>query len=143
MHTATAVQAATQQAVASFHQIEGAVVEAEAWAGLIEQSATESNELVGEMTGRLDAIARGTDAFAAAMEQVAASSEEQSASTQEIAAAASMLATASEQLSRLVSTFRTDRAAASLSQLLTPAAVAESVETLAEFPDEERESAGV
>ncbi|HJU68654.1 MAG TPA: methyl-accepting chemotaxis protein [Gemmatimonadaceae bacterium] len=118
MQTATAVQAATLHAVASFHQIENAVVEAEAWAGMIEQSAAESNTLVGEMTTRLDAIARGTDAFASAMEQVAASSEQQSASTQEIAAAASMLATASEQLSRLVATFRTDRTATSLEDIL-------------------------
>ena len=120
MQTATAVQAATLHAVASFHQIENAVIDAEAWAGMIEQSAAESSTLVGEMTTRLDAIARGTDAFASAMEQVAASSQEQSASTQEIAAAASMLATASEQLSRLVATFRTDRAATSLADILPP-----------------------
>jgi len=118
MQTATAVQATTQHAVASFHQIENAVIEAETWVGMIEHSAAESNTLVGEMTTRLDAIARGTDAFAAAMEQVAASSQQQSASTQEIAAAASMLATASEQLSRLVSTFRTDRGATSLADIL-------------------------
>jgi methyl-accepting chemotaxis protein len=123
MQTAVTVQAATQHAGASFQEIERAVVDAEAWAGLIEQSVAESNALVGEMTTRLDAIARGTDAFAAAMEQVAASSEEQSASTQEIAAAASMLTTASQQLSRLVSTFRTDRAATSLSEILAPSDV--------------------
>jgi methyl-accepting chemotaxis protein len=130
MQTATAVQAATQHAVTSFHQIENAVAEAEAWAGMIEQSAVESNALVGEMTTRLDAIARGTDAFASAMEQVAASSEQQSASTQEIAAAASMLATASDQLSRLVATFRTDRTAVSLADLL-PAPVAPEVSDVA------------
>ena len=123
MQTATVVQGATQHAVASFHEIENAVVDAEAWAGMIEQSAAESNALVAEMTTRLDAIARGTDAFASAMEQVAASSEEQSASTQEIAAAASMLATASELLSRLVSTFRTDRTATTLAELLPAAPV--------------------
>lgn len=143
MQTATAVQAATQQAVASFHQIESAVAEAESWASVIEQSAADSNELVGEMTGRLEAIARGTDAFAAAMEQVAASSEQQSASTQEIAAAASMLATASEQLSRLVSTFRTDRTATSLSEMLPPAPIAANAESEAEAPSEEPEAAGV
>ncbi len=130
MQTATAVQAATQHAVTSFHQIENAVAEAEAWAGMIEQSAVESNALVGEMTTRLDAIARGTDAFASAMEQVAASSEQQSASTQEIAAAASMLATASDQLSRLVATFRTDRTAVSLADLL-PAPVVPEVSDVA------------
>ena len=122
MQTATVVQGATQHAVASFHEIENAVLDAETWAGMIEQSAAESNALVAEMTGRLDAIARGTDAFASAMEQVAASSQEQSASTQEIAAAASMLATASGQLSRLVSTFRTDRTATTLADLLPPQA---------------------
>jgi methyl-accepting chemotaxis protein len=138
MQTATVVQAATQQAVASFHEIENAVIDAEARAGMIEQSAAESNALVAEMTTRLDAIARGTDAFAAAMEQVAASSQEQSASTQEIAAAASMLATASEQLSRLVATFRTDRAATTLAELLP--SVPPEVE---KAPDAEPEAAAV
>jgi methyl-accepting chemotaxis protein len=128
MQTATGVQAATQHAVASFHQIENAVAGAETWAGMIEQSATESNALVAEMTTRLDAIARGTDTFAAAMQQVAAASEQQSASTQQIAAAASMLATASQQLSRLVATFRTDRAASSLAELLPAAEVPEAVD---------------
>ena len=131
MQTASAVQAATQHAVTSFHQIENAVIEAETWVGTIEQSAAESNTLVAEMTTRLDAIARGTDAFASAMEQVAASSEEQSASTQQIAAAASMLATASEQLSRLVATFRTDRTVTSLAEML-PAALPAVVEPPAE-----------
>ena len=112
MQTATDVQSSTQHAMASFHEIERAVVEAESWAGMIEQSAAESSELVAEMTTRLDAIARGTDAFASAMEQVAASSEQQSASTEQIAAAASMLTSASQQLSRLVATFRIDRFAA-------------------------------
>ena len=135
MQTAAAVQAATLHAVGSFHQIENAVVEAEAWAGVIEQSAGESNTLVAEMTTRLDAIARGTDAFASAMEQVAASSEEQSASTQEIAAAASMLATASEQLSRLVATFRTDRTATSLADIL-PAPAAPATPPAAEEPEQ-------
>jgi methyl-accepting chemotaxis protein len=111
MQTATDVQSSTQHAMASFVEIERAVVEAETWAGMIEHSAVESSELVAEMTTRLDAIARGTDAFASAMEQVAASSQEQSASTQEIAAAASMLTSASQQLSRLVATFRIDRSA--------------------------------
>jgi methyl-accepting chemotaxis protein len=111
MQTATDVQSSTQHAMASFHEIERAVADAESWAGMIEQSAVESSELVAEMTTRLDAIARGTDAFASAMEQVAASSQEQSASTEEIAAAASMLTSASQQLSRLVATFRIDRSA--------------------------------
>ena len=111
MQTATDVQSATQHAMASFHEIERAVVEAESWAGMIEQSAGESSALVAEMTTRLEAIARGTDAFASAMEQVAAASEQQSASTEEIAAAASMLASASQRLSRLVATFRTDHSA--------------------------------
>jgi methyl-accepting chemotaxis protein len=132
MQTATAVQAATLHAVASFHQIENAVIDAETWVGMIEHSAADSNTLVGEMTTRLDAIARGTDAFAAAMEQVAASSQQQSASTQEIAAAASMLATASEQLSRLVATFRTDRGATSLADILPSPKTPEAVEAPAE-----------
>lgn len=122
MQTATDVQSSTQHAMASFHEIERAVIEAESWAGMIEQSAVESSDLVAEMTTRLDAIARGTDAFASAMEQVAASSEEQSASTEEIAAAASMLTSASQQLSRLVATFRIDR-----STLPPPEAIATPV----------------
>ena len=134
MQTATAVQAATQHAVASFHQIENAVADAETWAGMIERSATESSALVAEMTTRLDAIARGTDTFAAAMQQVAAASEQQSASTQEIAAAASMLATASQQLSRLVATFRTDRTATSLAELLPAPEVPEAAD---DMPTEE------
>jgi methyl-accepting chemotaxis protein len=129
MQTATTVQAATQHALASFQEIERAVVDAEEWAGFIQQSATESSSLVGEMTTRLDAIARGTDAFAAAMEQVAASSEQQSASTEEIAAAASMLTTASQQLSRLVSMFRTDRATVALAEILDPEPAAEEPES--------------
>jgi methyl-accepting chemotaxis protein len=120
MQTATDVQSSTQHAMASFHEIERAVVEAESWAGMIEQSAIESSELVAEMTTRLDAIARGTDAFASAMEQVAASSQEQSASTEEIAAAASMLTSASQQLSRLVATFRIDRSASTQPAPITP-----------------------
>ena len=134
METATAVQAATHHAMASFHEIERAAVEAESWANMIEQSAADSNGLVAEMTTRLDAVARGTDAFAAAMEQVAAASEQQSASTQEIAAAASMLATASGQLSRLVATFQTDRSASSLSEILPPAPVMEAAEPVPEEP---------
>jgi methyl-accepting chemotaxis protein len=128
MQTATAVQAATHHAMDSFQEIERAVADAEAWAATIEQSAAESNALVGEMTTRLEAIARGTDAFATAMEQVAAASQQQSASTQEIAAAASMLASASDQLSRLVETFRIDRgSSSSLPDLLAPGAPAPAV----------------
>jgi len=135
MQTATEVQAATQHAMASFEQIERAVAEAEEWAATIEQSVSESNTLVGEMTARIDAIARGTDAFASAMEQVAASSQEQSASTQEIAGAASMLANASQQLSRLVATFRTDRETSSLAELLAKADPGEhAVDTVSGAP---------
>ena len=138
MQTATAVQAATHHAMDSFQQIERAVADAEAWAATIEQSAAESNALVGEMTTRLEAIARGTNAFATAMEQVAAASQQQSASTQEIAAAASMLASASDQLSRLVETFRIDRGpSSSLTDLLAPGAPAPAAkaERKAEEPE--------
>lgn len=129
--TASMVQSATVHAMQSFTEIERALVEVQSWSGVTEQAAEESNQLVAEMTTRLDEIARGTDAFATAMEEVAASSQEQSASTEEIAAAASMLATASERLARLVSAFRTDQAPAPLpptppaSRELLPADTAE------------------
>ncbi|MGQ0714757.1 MAG: methyl-accepting chemotaxis protein [Gemmatimonadaceae bacterium] len=136
MQTATDVQQATQHAMASFHEIERAVADAESWAGMIEQSATESSTLVAEMTTRLDGIARGTDTFASAMEQVAAASQEQSASTEEIAAAASLLASASQQLSRLVSTFRTEHSASAPAEpIRTPASLSSEPE-----PEETEES---
>ncbi|MDB4881529.1 MAG: methyl-accepting chemotaxis protein, partial [Gemmatimonadetes bacterium] len=100
--TAEEVRTATARATDSFTEIEMAVVEAEAWTASVEQTSAETNNLVMEMTGRLESLAAGTESFAAAMQQVAASSEEQSASTQEIAAAAATLASAAERLSRLV-----------------------------------------
>jgi hypothetical protein len=72
----------------------------------VERTSAETNDLVVEMTQRLEVLSAGTEAFAAAMEQVAASSEEQSASTQEIAAAAATLATAADRLQRLVANLK-------------------------------------
>src|SRR6188474_2663985 len=83
-----------------------AVVEAEAWTESVEQTSTQTNNLVVEMTQRLEVLSSGTESFAAAMEQVAASSEQQSASTQEIAAAAATLATAADRLQRLVANLK-------------------------------------
>jgi methyl-accepting chemotaxis protein len=104
--TAREVRRTTEKGSASFTQIEASVAELESWTASIETAATSTNALVGEMTERLDAIARGTEAFAAAMEQVAAGSEEQSASTQEIAAAAGAMAHAAERLASLVANLR-------------------------------------
>jgi methyl-accepting chemotaxis protein len=100
--TAEEVRSATARASESFTEIEMAVVEAEAWTVSVEQTSTETNNLVMEMTQRLEVLSTGTESFAAAMEQVAASSQEQSASTQEIAAAAATLATAADRLQQLV-----------------------------------------
>lgn len=108
--TARGVLDATQLGYASFEQIERAVIENEEWTGTIERAAAGSNDLVVEMTKRLDAMARGTETFASAMEQVAASSQEQSASTEEIASIAAQLANASRRLSTLVETFRIEAA---------------------------------
>ncbi|HET9796548.1 MAG TPA: methyl-accepting chemotaxis protein [Gemmatimonadaceae bacterium] len=104
--TADDVRGATARASDSFTEIEMAVMEAEAWTASVEQTSTETNNLVADMTQRLESLAAGTESFAAAMEQVAASSQEQSASTQEIAAAASTLATAAERLQRIVANLK-------------------------------------
>ena len=104
--TAEEVRGATARASESFTEIEMAVVEAEAWTASVEQTSTETNQLVVDMTQRLESLSAGTESFAAAMEQVAASSEEQSASTQEIAAAAATLATAADRLQRLVANLK-------------------------------------
>ena len=104
--TAEEVRGATARASDSFTEIEAAVVEAEAWTASVEQTSTETNNLVVEMTQRLETLSAGTESFAAAMEQVAASSQEQSASTQEIAAAAATLATAADTLQRIVANLK-------------------------------------
>ncbi len=108
--TARAVQRATEQGSASFVQLEASVAELETWTTSIERTATGANALVGDMTGRLAAVARSTETFAAAMQQVAAASEQQSASTQEIAAAAQTMAHAAERVSSLVANLRVGEA---------------------------------
>jgi methyl-accepting chemotaxis protein len=104
--TAEEVRGSTARASESFTEIEMAVVEAEAWTASVEQTSAETNNLVVEMTQRLETLSAGTESFAAAMEQVAASSQEQSASTQEIAAAAATLATAADTLQRIVANLK-------------------------------------
>ena len=101
-----AVANATKDALASFAQVEHAVLDAEGWTGEIERTAKESTDLIVQATLRLDDLARGTENFAAAMQQVAAASEQQSASTQEIASASAALAEASRKLVGLVQSFR-------------------------------------
>lgn len=128
--TARSVLETTQLGYQSFEQIERAVIENEEWTGSIERAASGSNDLVVEMTKRLDSMARGTETFASAMEQVAASSEEQSASTEEIASIAAQLANASRRLSTLVETFRLEEMVAEAE----PEAPAESGDAVPE-PD--------
>jgi len=109
--TVAAVQAATNDAVHSFEEVERAVHEAEGWTKSIAQSANESRALVAEATVRLEQLARGTESFAAAMQEVAASTEEQSAGAQEIASASAALAQASRSLLAQISAFRLDEGA--------------------------------
>jgi methyl-accepting chemotaxis protein len=106
--TVAGVRQATEQALASFADVERAVADAEGWTHAIEQAANQSRELVAESTIRLEHLARGTESFAAAMEQVAASTEQQSAGAQEIAAASAALAEASRKLLAQISAFRLD-----------------------------------
>ncbi|MEX2178975.1 MAG: methyl-accepting chemotaxis protein [Gemmatimonadaceae bacterium] len=100
------VRAATRQGSTSFDDIELEVFAMGSWIAAVERAATSANSLVGDMTSRLDQLARGTETFAAAMEQVAASSEQQSGSTQEIAAAAATLSASAERLSGIVANLR-------------------------------------
>ena len=100
------VRELTRHGLESFAQVEQAVVDTESWTAGIDRAAGSVSAVVMETTGRLEALARGTETFAAAMQEVAASSQEQSASTQEIAAAAANLAGAAERLSTLVATVR-------------------------------------
>jgi methyl-accepting chemotaxis protein len=99
--TVDAVRAATELGLDSFRQVEDAAREAERWTGSIERAATRSSAQVGEMNGRLGALAQNTQRFASAMEEVAAASQEQSASTEEIAAAGAELLRSADRLSRL------------------------------------------
>jgi methyl-accepting chemotaxis protein len=131
--TVGVVLGATQHGFQSFGLIEQAVADADSWTLSIEQAANLSNQLVNEMTRRLETLARGTDSFAHAMQQVAASSEEQSASTQQIAAAATALALAAERLSKLVTSFRLERT--------TPVVEARASTTFRAIRDEELEEA--
>lgn len=97
---------ATQQGFSSFGQIEQALVTADGWTTEIERAAAASNNLVNQITKRLDQLARGTDAFASAMQEVAATSQEQSASTEQIAAAAEKLSSAADYLAKLTAMFQ-------------------------------------
>jgi methyl-accepting chemotaxis protein len=104
--TVAEVLEATRHGQQSFAEVERAVEDAEQWTAAIATAAESSRSLVGEMTTRLDDLARGTESFAAAMQEVAASSQEQSASTEEIAAASLALASAAGRVTDLVATFR-------------------------------------
>jgi methyl-accepting chemotaxis protein len=112
VETVRAVRGVTENASASFGEIETAVAEADGWTATIERAATTANSLVQEMQQKLESMSAGTESFAAAMQEVAASSEEQSASTEEIAAAAATLSGAAERLSRLVANLRLEESPA-------------------------------
>ena len=106
VRTVQDVRAATHLGSTSFDDIELEVLGMGSWIAAVERAATAANTLVGQMTARLDTLARGTESFAAAMEEVASSSEQQSASTEEIAAAAGTLTASAERLSKLVANLR-------------------------------------
>lgn len=110
--TVDAVRSATQLGLDSFRQVEAAARDAEHWTASIDRAASQSSEQVGQMSGRLEALAETTARFTAAMEEVAAASQEQSASTEQIAAAGHDLLRAAERLSRLTANFRVDEAGA-------------------------------
>ncbi|HEU4993906.1 MAG TPA: methyl-accepting chemotaxis protein [Gemmatimonadaceae bacterium] len=107
VETARAVRAATRQGSDSFGHIERAVLDMEPWVAVVEKTADAVNNLVGDMTARLDELAQGTESFAAAMQQVAASSAQQSARSEDVAAAALTLSKSADRLSRLVDNLRT------------------------------------
>lgn len=100
------VRAATQQGLESFRHVEAAVADTEAWTSAIADASRTSSDVVGDTTGRLDALARGTESFAAAMQEVAASAEEQSASTEEVVGTATSLAATAERLAAQAGAFR-------------------------------------
>ena len=102
------VLTATRDSYRAFGEIEEALIHSDSWTEAIAHAASNSSTLIGGMTQRLDALARGTESFAAAMQQVAASSQEQSASTEEIASVAEQLGKSAARLAELVATFRLD-----------------------------------
>ena len=106
VETLTGVRDATRHGLESFGLVEQAVIDSEAWASALAESAASSSALIHEMTQRIGQLAQGAESFASAMEQVAATTEEQSASTEEIAAVAISLAESAERLRQFVSTFR-------------------------------------
>lgn len=104
--TLQTVNDATSHGRQSFMHVEQGVIDAEKWSTSIETAAEESNQLVVDMTQRLDNLALGTQGFASAMHQVATASEEQSDSIDEIAGAASSLSSAARRVAQLVGTFK-------------------------------------
>lgn len=116
--TVDAVRAATQLGLESFRQVEEAAREAERWTSSIDRAAQQSSAQVGEMNGRLAALAEGTQRFATAMEEVAAASQEQSASTEEIAAAGTELLRSAERLQQLTAEFQAGEAGSRATTML-------------------------
>jgi methyl-accepting chemotaxis protein len=104
--TVDAVRAATELGLESFRRVEEEARETERWTGTIQRAAMQSSAQVGEMNGRLAALADGTQRFATAMEEVAAASQEQSASTEEIAAAGTELLRSAARLHDLTAAFQ-------------------------------------
>jgi methyl-accepting chemotaxis protein len=85
--------------------VEHATVEADDWAGRVDEVSSGVESSVGDIARKLQAVAGGISDFAAAMEELAAGMEEQNASTEEIAAAVTGLNTAAFELASLAEFF--------------------------------------
>ncbi len=99
-------RAAARDAVEGLGKVASSAAENDRWSGQIDQAATESEALLGEISARLNQLTSSTVSFVSSTEEIAASSEQQTAATQEIAASAHSLATAADRLGAAVQSFR-------------------------------------
>jgi methyl-accepting chemotaxis protein len=104
--SAGTVRQAARAAVEGLSKVAGAAAENDAWSREITASAGSSEQLVGEIARRLEALAASTESFVASAEEIAASSQQQTAATEEIAASAHALASAADRLQGAVQSFR-------------------------------------
>jgi methyl-accepting chemotaxis protein len=88
-----------------FTGVDRATVEADEWAGRIDQVSSDVDGSVRITAERLHEVVAGIADFAAAMEELAAGMEEQNASTEEIAAAVTGLNTSAFELANLAEFF--------------------------------------
>ncbi|NIR45242.1 MAG: methyl-accepting chemotaxis protein [Gemmatimonadetes bacterium] len=89
--------------------VEHATVEADEWAGRVDEVSSGVESGVEDTGRKLQEVASGISDFAAAMEELAAGMEEQNASTEEIAAAVTGLNTAAFELANLAEFFIIDK----------------------------------